>query len=115
VDETIRTSICNLKVFRVTFFFYRSINCNSSFSYSPGGPACPTLFGTVYFIAAPHHGLFKGKAGLRIRSRKLGGSAGSGSGALAVGSSSREGVRVLSSPGQNQGTAAVGVNLLFGG
>lgn len=90
MDEMMRTSLCNLKILIITFFFYRSINCNSSFSYSPGGPACPTLFGTIYFVAAPHHGLFKGKTGFCVRSRKLWGSAGSGFSVRLLGTSSPE-------------------------
>lgn len=70
VDEMLRTSTCNLKIFIVTFFSCRFINCNSSFSYSPGSPTCPALFGTVHFIATPHHGLFKGKRGGRPRGQQ---------------------------------------------
>lgn len=71
VDEMVRTSTCNLTIIIVTFFSYRFINCNSSFSYSPGSPACPALFGTFHFIATPHHGLFKGKRGAHEGSREL--------------------------------------------
>lgn len=101
-DEMIRTSIRNLKAFTVTSFFYRSINCNSSFSYSPGSPACPALFGTFYFIAAPHHGLFKGKTGLRICSRKPWGQLAAGSMLLRWAPVLMRMTRVRNSPGPEQ-------------
>lgn len=95
------------------FFCYRSINGNSSFSYSSGSPACPPLFGTFHFIAAPHHGLFKGKTGLCTCSRKLWGQLETGSVFLHVAAALMRVMRVLNSPGPDLRSHHCWVESLF--
>lgn len=38
----------------------RSVDCNGGLSYSPRGPACPTVPGALHPAASAHHGLPEG-------------------------------------------------------